>query len=101
MAHYRLTRQISLHCAHFMRGFSTLIRGAWLKMFNQHELQLLIGGTPRPFKISDLRANIAYGHGFHEAHPAIIMFWEVCYCVCASASTALLISTRTRRFWPA
>ena len=47
MAHYRLTRQISQHCAHFMHGFSSLIRASWLKMFNQNELQLLIGGVCR------------------------------------------------------
>jgi ubiquitin-protein ligase E3 C len=46
-------------------------------MFNQQELQVLLGGVDTPIDIDDWRANTLYGGSFDNAHPTIAMFWAV------------------------
>jgi ubiquitin-protein ligase E3 C len=46
-------------------------------MFDQRELQMLIGGTPDAIDIEDLRANCAYGGLYDESHEVIETFWKV------------------------
>jgi ubiquitin-protein ligase E3 C len=46
-------------------------------MFNQQELQMLIGGTPDPIDLDDLRTNVVYGGLYDEAHEVIRTFWKV------------------------
>jgi ubiquitin-protein ligase E3 C len=46
-------------------------------MFNQQELQILIGGTEEPVNIDDLRANTVYGGAFHDGHDTVETFWKV------------------------
>lgn len=48
-----------------------------VRMFNQQELQMLIGGTPGPIDLDDLRANCVYGGLYDESHEVIKMFWKV------------------------
>lgn len=47
-------------------------------MFNQQELQVLIGGTEEPIDIDDLRRNTVYGGLYGESHETVEMFWRVC-----------------------
>ena len=46
-------------------------------MFNQQELQILIGGVNSPIDLNDLRANTNYGGVYGEDHDTIRLFWKV------------------------
>ncbi|KAJ3049351.1 hypothetical protein HK097_009641 [Rhizophlyctis rosea] len=77
VANYRLNTQIMRQTNAFFRGLKDLIEPKWLKMFNQQELQMLIGGATSPIDIADLRRNTQYGGGFDEEHPTVQAFWNV------------------------
>jgi ubiquitin-protein ligase E3 C len=46
-------------------------------MFNQQELQILIGGVNSPIDLGDLRANTNYGGLFKDDNPVVEKFWRV------------------------
>lgn len=46
-------------------------------MFNQQELQILLGGVNAPVDLQDLRANTNYGGLFDDNETTIQMFWKV------------------------
>ncbi|KAJ3018826.1 UNVERIFIED_CONTAM: hypothetical protein HDU68_010964 [Siphonaria sp. JEL0065] len=77
MANYKLNVRIGVPCHAFFDGLSTLINAKWLKIFNQAELQMLLGGASVPIDLEDLKRNITYGGDFHELHPTIRLFWQV------------------------
>ncbi|OSD07632.1 HECT-domain-containing protein [Trametes coccinea BRFM310] len=77
VAHYRLTKQIKKQSNAFFEGLSEIIDPKWLRMFNQQELQILLGGVDTPIDIDDLRAHTQYG-GLYDDHEATIeIFWSV------------------------
>lgn len=47
------------------------------RMFNQQELQILLGGVNSPIDLDDLRANTQYGGLYDDHQPTIAMFWDV------------------------
>lgn len=47
-------------------------------MFNQQELQILLGGVNSPIDLDDLRAHAKYGGLYDDQEPTIQMFWKVC-----------------------
>ena len=53
MADYYLNRSIRSHCAAFRDGFTSIVDPAWIKLFNQRELDVIIQGKAR--KISKIR----------------------------------------------
>jgi ubiquitin-protein ligase E3 C len=46
-------------------------------MFNQQELQILLGGVNSPVNLEDLRANTNYGGVYDDKEDTIQAFWEV------------------------
>ncbi|CAG8528220.1 16186_t:CDS:10, partial [Cetraspora pellucida] len=76
MVNYRLNVQIGLQCQAFFRGLIDLIEPKWLKMFNQQELQILVGGAYIPINMEDLQQNTVYAD-YKEDDPVIINFWKV------------------------
>ncbi|CAG8571321.1 4594_t:CDS:10, partial [Scutellospora calospora] len=76
MVDYRLNVQIGLQCQAFFRGLKDLIEPKWLKMFNQQELQILVGGAYFPISIADLQQNTVYAD-YKDDDPVIINFWKV------------------------
>jgi ubiquitin-protein ligase E3 C len=47
-------------------------------MFNQQELQTLLGGADSGIDVEDLRAHTEYGGSFKDAEdPTIVVFWTV------------------------
>ena len=46
-------------------------------MFNQQELQVLLGGVTTPIDIEDLRRNTNYGGLYDDQEPTIVAFWKV------------------------
>ncbi|EJF56635.1 HECT-domain-containing protein [Dichomitus squalens LYAD-421 SS1] len=77
VAHYKLTKQIKKQSTAFFEGLSEIIDPKWLRMFNQQELQILLGGVDSPIDVEDLRANTQYGGLYDDHHLTIQLFWEV------------------------
>ncbi|KAG0322236.1 hypothetical protein BGZ99_003435 [Dissophora globulifera] len=75
-AHYRLNTQIDRQCKAFFRGLSDLIDAKWLWMFNQQELQVMLGGAQTAISLKDLEQNVVYSN-FERTDPTIEHFWSV------------------------
>ncbi len=82
VARHRLVTQPGLQTRAFLRGLTTIIDPSWLRMFNQNELQWLVGGESSEIDVEDLHRNTDYS-GPHsigddgEEHPTIKLFWQV------------------------
>ncbi|RYC62494.1 hypothetical protein CHU98_g3718 [Xylaria longipes] len=82
VANHRLVAQQYRQTKAFLRGLGTIINPSWLSMFNQSELQRLIGGDSSEIDVEDLRRNTSYsglyaiGYDGQE-HPTIRFFWDV------------------------
>jgi ubiquitin-protein ligase E3 C len=82
VARHRLQTQPQVQTTAFLNGLASIIQPSWLSMFNQHELQTLIGGTSSAIDVSDLRSSTVYG-GLYVIgddgleHPTVQMFWKV------------------------
>ena len=74
---YRLNKQVAPQCTAFFSGLSDLIDPKWLRMFNQVELALMVGGVETSIDIDDLRHNTIYSRGYDESHETIQYFWKV------------------------
>ncbi|KAJ6264351.1 hypothetical protein Dda_0496 [Drechslerella dactyloides] len=82
LSRYKLVTQGKAQTNAFLRGLSSIIAPRWLSMFNQSELQTLVGGNESPLDIEDLRRNTIYGGVYvigddEREHPTIEMFWRV------------------------
>jgi ubiquitin-protein ligase E3 C len=82
VARHRLHNQPYQQTRAFLRGLWEIINPSWLSMFNQAELQTLIGGDSSEIDVDDLRRNTIYS-GVYEIgddgleHPTIQIFWDV------------------------
>lgn len=77
VSHYKLTRQIKAQSDAFFEGLSEMIDRKWLRMFNQQELQILLGGVNSPIDLEDLRQHTQYGGPYNNEDPTIQAFWKV------------------------
>lgn len=83
ISRYRLTLQPMRQTSAFLKGLSALIKPSWLSMFNQGELQTLVGGDMgHPIDVDDLRRNTEYSGVYQtgddgEEHATIKLFWRV------------------------
>jgi ubiquitin-protein ligase E3 C len=81
MVKYRLQEQPEKVTNAFLRGLGQIISPTWLAMFNQKELQKLVGGDSTELDIGDLRRNTLYG-GLYTIgddgleHPTVELFWK-------------------------
>lgn len=81
MVKYRLQDQPEKVTNAFLRGLGQIISPSWLAMFNQKELQKLVGGDNTELDITDLRRNTLYG-GLYVIgddgleHPTVELFWK-------------------------
>jgi ubiquitin-protein ligase E3 C len=48
-----------------------------LRMFNQQEVQILLGGVDAPVDLDDLRKNTNYGGIYDDQEVTITLFWNV------------------------
>jgi ubiquitin-protein ligase E3 C len=81
-ARHRLVVQPAIQTEAFLRGLRSIIRPSWLSMFNQSELQRLVGGDSSEIDVQDLRRNTIYSGLYeigddNEEHPTIKLFWKV------------------------
>ncbi|KAF2841952.1 hypothetical protein M501DRAFT_1054704 [Patellaria atrata CBS 101060] len=82
IARHRLQSQPLAQTNAFLRGLATIIQPSWLSMFNQSELQTLLGGSSSSIDIPDLRRNTQYGGVYvigddNQEHPSVRLFWHV------------------------
>jgi ubiquitin-protein ligase E3 C len=82
MARHRLQVQPFQQTNAFLKGLSSVIQPSWLSMFNQSELQTLVGGDACEIDVDDLRRNTQYGGVYVigddlQEHPTVKIFWEV------------------------
>lgn len=82
VARHRLVAQPFAVTRAFLTGLGMIIEPTWLSMFNQSELQRLVGGDSSEIDIEDLRANTIYAGVYQigddgEEHPTIKLFWQV------------------------
>ncbi|ORX47515.1 HECT-domain-containing protein [Hesseltinella vesiculosa] len=75
VANYRLNVQIARQCKAFFNGLSTIIDPKWLRMFNQQEAQILMGGAAVPIDLGDLRRNTTYA-SYDDTDPTIQYLWQ-------------------------
>ena len=78
---YRLQHQPKLVTDAFLKGLGQIIQPLWLAMFNQKELQKLVGGDNTELDIADLRRNTQYGGVYvigddGQEHPTVQLFWK-------------------------
>ena len=82
MSRYRLQGQSQQQTNAFLRGLGSIIQPSWLNMFNQSELQTLVGGAQAEIDVEDLRRNTVYGGTYSIGtdgleHPSVQLFWKV------------------------
>ncbi|KAF4125611.1 ubiquitin-protein ligase E3 C [Geosmithia morbida] len=82
VARHRLVNQPALQTSAFLRGLRQIIRPSWLSMFNQSELQRLVGGDSSEIDLEDLRRNTMYSGLYvigddNKEHRSIELFWKV------------------------
>ena len=82
VARHRLVTQPGPQTRAFLKGLTTIIDPAWLRMFNQSELQWLVGGDNSEIDVEDLRAHTDYSGPYAigddgEEHPTVKLFWQV------------------------
>ncbi|KAF9456890.1 hypothetical protein BDZ94DRAFT_1274548 [Collybia nuda] len=77
VSHYKLTKQIKLQSEAFFEGLSEMIDPKWIRMFNQQEIQILLGGVNTPINWADLRTNTNYGGLYDDKEDTITAFWNV------------------------
>lgn len=81
VARHRLQIQPHFQTSAFLRGLGTIISPSWLSMFNQTELQTLVGGDSSEIDVADLRRNTLYGGLYQlgddkEEHSSVQFFWQ-------------------------
>ncbi|KAG8214281.1 HECT-domain-containing protein [Butyriboletus roseoflavus] len=77
ISHYKLSKQIKLQSEAFFEGLSEMVDPKWLRMFNQQEVQILLGGVNAPVDLDDLRQHTNYGGLYDNDDPTIQSFWRV------------------------
>ena len=60
VANYLLVKRLRAQSEAFRRGLHEIISPAWLAMFNEPELQVLISGAPTAIDVEDLKRNCRY-----------------------------------------
>ncbi|TLS29894.1 hypothetical protein PpBr36_03151 [Pyricularia pennisetigena] len=81
MARHRLVTQSYQQTQAFLRGLGTIVSPSWLSMFNQTELQWLVGGEQSEIDVYDLRRHTTYNGVYTigddgEEHPTVKLFWQ-------------------------
>jgi len=69
-SHYKLNTSSAKQCEAFFRGLSEIVPERFLRLFNQQELRVLVGGVEQEIDVDDLKANTYYG-GKHSSRCCI------------------------------
>ncbi|CED85201.1 E3 ubiquitin protein ligase [Phaffia rhodozyma] len=74
VAAYKLNTQIKKQSEAFFLGLADIIEPKWIRMFDQRELQMLLGGVDTEIDLVDLKRN-SVSHGLSETTETA--FWNV------------------------
>jgi len=77
LSSYRLNEAFAEQARAFFHGFADMVQSSWIKMFKPLELQLVIGGSDKPFDIEELKQHCSYSGGYAASQPYIKAFWEI------------------------
>ena len=86
---YRLKGRIGDQMQWFMNGFTEFIPRQLLKDFDEHEMELLLGGIQN-IDVVDWRENTEYRNGYTPNHVTIVNFWKLVYLMSNHQRTRLL-----------
>lgn len=79
MTEWRIQKRVDEQFTAFITGFHELIPADLINVFDERELELLIGGIS-DIDVDDWIKNTDY-RGYEEKDPVIQNFWKVChYC---------------------
>ncbi|XP_063931607.1 uncharacterized protein LOC135143642 [Zophobas morio] len=76
LVEHRYSKIIKDQMEAFNRGFFSVIPSALVQIFDEKELEFLIGGLAE-IDIVDWKMNTEYRNGYYSSHPVIKMFWKV------------------------
>ncbi|KAK9914927.1 hypothetical protein WJX75_002372 [Coccomyxa subellipsoidea] len=77
VANFRLNVQIKRATDAFRKGLEDVIAREWITMFNEAELQALIGGGDHQgLDLEDMKQHVNYAGGYDTDHPVIMEFWR-------------------------
>jgi len=91
VAKYYVCDRVKEQSEAFTRGLWEVIDRAWLRIFNEPELQVLISGsTGGSLDVQDMRANTRYAGGFTGIDRTVSRFWNVVSSLSTEQQAALL-----------
>ncbi|KAG6906208.1 hypothetical protein DXG01_015209 [Tephrocybe rancida] len=85
--------RLQLQSEAFFEGLSEMIELRWIRMFDQQEMQILLGFMNTPIDFDDLRGKTNYGGLYDDNEETIVMFWTVVNTFDHVQRMALLQST--------
>ena len=77
VADYRLNKRIKPQSDAFVAGFHECIPIAWLGIFNDRELNMLMSGASKSLDVKDLMKNSTYKNGFSSSSKQVKWFWKL------------------------
>lgn len=88
MIEWRIQKRVDEQFQAFVTGFNELIPPDLVNVFDERELELLIGGIA-DIDINDWKKHTDY-RGYEETSPVIQNFWQVCCTVDRSVVSTIL-----------
>ena len=77
MIQWRFVSRILPQMEAFLEGFNELIPLSLIKVFDEHELELLMCGIGN-VDVKDWKQNTVYKGSYHPNHIVVQWFWRVC-----------------------
>lgn len=77
LANFKTNLQISQHALAFLSGLQAVIPLSWLRMFDPHELNILISGSYMGFDVQDLMRHTVYSGGYEHDSPSVVWLWQL------------------------
>jgi len=74
---WRFVSRILPQMEAFLDGFNEIVPLSLIKVFDEHELELLMCGIGN-VDVKDWKQNTVYKGGYHPNHIVIQWFWRVC-----------------------
>ncbi|TPX35589.1 hypothetical protein SmJEL517_g02102 [Synchytrium microbalum] len=76
VADYKLNSECREQQEAFVKGFQSVVKRDWLRVFSPVELQKLMCGEDSQLDINDLRSHTRYEGGYFDGHGTIRMLWN-------------------------
>ena len=73
---WRFISRVKLQMKNFLLGFNDVIKLSEIKIFDEGELELLLGGVGT-IDVKDWKENTGYKGGYREQHAVVQWFWKL------------------------